>query len=241
MKVRAAIFDVYKTLLRVDVPASDPGERWRQLCQDFFHVPPQLTWPEFLSAGNEIIARQHALARERGITFPEILWPRIVSEVLPEFSRLEPHLQEEFVFQQMQVGRSVSLQSGAGDALKLLRERQCVLGIASNAQAYTLRELRESLAQAGLDLGVFKRELCFWSFENGFSKPDPHVFRILAARLEAREILPEETVVVGDRLDNDIGPAQTQGFLTWHLHIAPETKPGAGDWSRFLHEIERDN
>lgn len=238
MKIQAAIFDVYKTLLRVDEPATGPAERWQRVCHDFFHAAPTHSWPAFLSACEAIIVRQHATARERGIAYPEILWPRIVSEVLPEFSRLEPHLQEEFIFQQMQVGRTVSLQPGAGDVLKLLRERQCVLGIASNSQAYTLRELRESLAQAGLDLGMFKRELCFWSFEHGFSKPDPHVFRILAARLEARDISPQESVMVGDRLDNDILPAQSQGFSTWQFHTGGEAKANAGNWTEFIRWID---
>ena len=58
---------------------------------------------------------------------------------------------------------------------------------------------------------MFDPELRFWSFENGFSKPDPHVFRILTARLEARGISPSETLMVGDRFDNDIEPARAHG------------------------------
>ena len=38
-------------------------------------------------------------------------------------------------------------------ALRWLKERRCLLGIASNAQAYTLRELQEALAAARTGAG----------------------------------------------------------------------------------------
>jgi FMN phosphatase YigB (HAD superfamily) len=129
--------------------------------------------------------------------------------------------QEEFVFRQMQTGRTISLQGGTGEVLTRLRERGCVLGIASNSQAYTLRELREHLAPAGLSLDLFDRDVCFWSFAHGFSKPDPHVFQILTARLKERGIRSVETLMVGDRLDNDIEPVQAFGWQTWLLTSSP--------------------
>jgi FMN phosphatase YigB (HAD superfamily) len=104
--------------------------------------------------------------------------------------------------------------------------------LASNAQAYTLRELDAALDGSGLSRAIFEPDLCFFSFAHGFSKPDPHVFRLLTARLRARGIPPHETLMVGDRLDNDIAPARTQGWQTWQLKSPPE--PGAGpggDWA----------
>ena len=80
---------------------------------------------------------------------------------------------------------------------------------------------------------VFEPDLCFWSYRHGFSKPDPHVFRILTARLEARGLRPAEILMVGDRLDNDIEPARAHGWLTWRLARAAQTDvppPAAGDW-----------
>ena len=117
-------------------------------------------------------------------------------------------------------------------------DRECVglesgveMGIASNAQPYTLRELEESLQKRRLSLAVFARELCFWSFEHGFSKPDPHVFRLLSARLRTRGVRPDETLMVGDRSDNDIEPAQGQGWQTWKLDSAREGA-NEGGWDR---------
>jgi FMN phosphatase YigB (HAD superfamily) len=103
------------------------------------------------------------------------------------------------------------------------------MGIASNAQPYTLRELEGALLGRGLSLAVFTPELCFWSFEHGFSKPDPHVVRLLSARLRARGVRPDDTLMVGDRMDNDIEPARAQGWQTWKLAVAPQG-PSEGDW-----------
>ena len=111
-----------------------------------------------------------------------------------------------------------------------------LLGIASNAQAYTLRELHEALVTHRLGMDLFERDLCFWSFEHGFSKPDPHVFQILTARLAARGISPSDTLMVGNRLDSDIAPAKAHGWQTWQLSASP-TEDGtiAGHWNQFIH------
>jgi FMN phosphatase YigB (HAD superfamily) len=101
--------------------------------------------------------------------------------------------------------------------LKRLVRANIALGIVSNCQPYTRRELNRALASAGLRWTLFMRPLCFLSFEHGFSKPDPHVFRLLTARLAAMGIAPAEALVVGDREDHDIEPARRQGFQIWHL------------------------
>ena len=45
----------------------------------------------------------------------------------------------------------------------------------------------------------------------GISKPDPRIF---LAALERANCAPQDAVMVGDRLDNDIAPAQALGFTT---------------------------
>ena len=49
------------------------------------------------------------------------------------------------------------------------------------------------------------------SHEYGLAKPDPQVF---AAALSNAQCEAEEALMVGDRLDNDIGPAKAHGFNT---------------------------
>jgi len=73
-----------------------------------------------------------------------------------------------------------------------LHQKGHVLGIGSNSQAYTLPELRAGLVPYGLSLELFEPTLCFFSYEYGFKKPDPYVFRIISVRLEAKGINPYE-------------------------------------------------
>lgn len=217
MNARAIIFDVYGTLLEVGPPPPDGEEQWERLWAELGRAGPRLSRLEFSVACHQVIGRRHAAARARGIAWPEVHWPSVVMEVLPEVARLSPADQDEFVFRQIQTGRTTRMGAEVAAALRRLSDDACLLGIASNAQAYTVRELRDGLAPHGLALDLFDPELCFWSFAHGFSKPDPHVFQILATRLAARGIGPGEVLMVGDRLDNDIQPARVQGWQTWQV------------------------
>ena len=238
MKVRAAIFDVYGTLLEVGPAPSSADERWKALFRDTFNSEPALSRLDFSIATNRAIAMRHAEAKARGIQFPEIVWPSVVGEVLPGFSRLAASVQNEFIFRQIQIGRTTQLKPGVGYALQLLVNRGCVLGIASNAQHYTIRELQDALSGNGARFNQFDPGLCIWSFENGFSKPDPHVFQILQARLEARGISTAETLVVGDRMDNEIEPARACGMQTWHLTTSPSSAPKSGNWEALANQLQ---
>jgi FMN phosphatase YigB (HAD superfamily) len=225
MNIRAVIFDIYGTLLEVGPPPPDADARWQLLWHDLLRAEPRLSRLQFSAACGQVIARHHKFAQARGIPWPEVHWPAVVFEVLPEVARLPHHEQEQFLFGQIQTGHSTRMAAGTATALRWLKDRPGLLGIASNAQAYTLRELTEALAAHELGMDLFESHLCFWSFEHGFSKPDPHVFQILTARLAALGISPRETLMIGDRLDNDIEPAQAYGWRTWQFG------PGAQeDW-----------
>lgn len=217
MKPEAIIFDLYNTLLRVALPRTDTDEEWTKLCSEMLGTPPPLSHLEFSLACREAVAKQQQEVRAQGIAFPEIDWPQIVATALSAFSSLSSHQQREFVRRQIALAHTVSLVPEAVAVLKKMSDRGVLLGIASNAQAYSLNEFADELAPHGLGLNLFAKELCFWSFEHGFSKPDPYVFRILTARLGAQGIRPDGVLMVGDRLDNDIEPARSQGWMTWHI------------------------
>ena len=117
----------------------------------------------------------------------------------------------------------------AADALGAARHASLRLGLASNCQPYSLRELEAVLAAAALSRDLFDPWLTFLSFEHGFSKPDPHVFQFLTIRLAARGISPVATLMVGDRCANDIAPAKNHGWRTWQF-AADATGEGAGGW-----------
>jgi putative hydrolase of the HAD superfamily len=232
MTIRAVVFDIYGTLLEVGPAPPDADARWQRLCHDLLHIHKPLSRLSFSVASSQVIARHHQAARARGIRWPEVHWPSVVAEVLPELAQLAPQDQEEFLFRQIQTDHTTHMAAETAAMLRWLKERQCLLGTASNAQPYTLLELNEALGTHALALDLFDRHLCFWSFEHGFSKPDPHVFQILTARLAALRISPRNTLMVGDRLDNDIEPAKAHGWQTWQLGPV-----GDGDWAGLRHTL----
>lgn len=231
MKIRAVIFDVYKTLLEVGPPPVDADQRWSVLCREYFGPQTGVTLAELNARVEAVIAREHAQAKAVGIPKPEIYWPDVAKEALPELAALSSGKVDDFLFAHAQLQRTVRLMSGAAEVLKKLIEAKTLLGIASNAQPYTLRELKAALRFERLDMDIFRPDLMYWSFAGGFSKPDPHVFRLLTARLAALGVRAVDTLMVGDRADNDITPARAQGWQTWHIVSAPgDLAQGQGDW-----------
>lgn len=232
MSLRAVIFDLHGTLLETGPPPDDAAEQWHRLWQVMFFGPtPRLTLQEFATQCGQAIARAHALKRATGVPHPEVFWPDIVGEVLPELARLTPEARDEFLFQQLRLRQTIRLMPGAADVLRQLTRTGVLLGLASNCQPCSLRAFDVALQSVGLARNLFSADLCFFSFEHGFSKPDPEVYRWLGARLRALGVRPSETLMVGDRPDDDVIPPQAQGWQTWHLTTQPA--PGestAGDW-----------
>ncbi len=230
MSPRAVIFDVYGTVLELHHEPDGVEERWRNLFAETFGRQPGAGFADTAEACRKAVTRMHGEAKALGIGFPEVVWPSVMCEVLPGLRDLAQTRLDAFIYGYCQLTRKVALNPGVAVLLPRLKAAGVLLGIASNAQAYTLREMRECFAAGGLDWArLFEPNLCFWSFQHGFSKPNPHVFRILTTRLEAEGIHPPEILMVGDRLDNDIDPARAHGWQTWWLNASPGQIRG-GDW-----------
>jgi putative hydrolase of the HAD superfamily len=238
MMIRAFVFDIYNTLLEVGPAPPDSEARWLRLCQEAGGGTPALSLAEFDARCQEAIGTTRAIARTRGVRFPEVFWPDIARAVLPTLGVLSEGRLDAFLYEHAQLKRTVRLMAGAGEALAELRRRGASLGLCSNCQPYTLRELTGALGQAGLSLGIFDPPLCFYSFQAGFSKPDPQAFGLLARELAARQVPLAEALFAGDSLDDDIHPAQSQGWRTWHLAGVPEGTPG-GDWFGLLEWVRQ--
>jgi len=231
MKARALIADIYNTLIEVGPPPADVAQRWEFLWQDMLADPVRLTLEEFADSSEKLIAREHQSAIRVGVQNPEIYWPAVAKEALPELARLAERESDEFLYQHARLQRTARLMPGAGEVLRSLVETGVLLGLASNCQPYSMRELDDALATARLSRSVFKPELCFFSFATGFSKPNPHAFRHLRAQLQVCGIPPAAALLVGDRLANDLEPARLHGFQTWHLCAdTPSDGHVGGDW-----------
>jgi FMN phosphatase YigB (HAD superfamily) len=230
---KAVLFDVYQTLLWVGPPPADAGLRWCGLWTETLGFAPRLSLEEVAAATASVIQRDHSAAKERGILFPEVFWPSVVRRAVPELSRLTEAALDQFLFRHAQLARTVKLMPGATEVLRPLSALGVPLGLASNAQPYTLRELDAAFADAGIARSPFRPDLVFWSYLHGYAKPDPHIFRALGARLLVEGIAAEEILMVGDREDNDIEPARAQGWRTWQLTPIPVAEStNAGDWQQ---------
>lgn len=227
--LKAVICDVYKTLLEVEHHEADAESRWADLHANHFGGPPGITLEHLAERCRHVVSEDHAEAHHCGVSHPEVVWAGVMRRALPAFAGLSGERGEQFLFEHIQLLRTLRLAPSCPRLFSICQSAGIVLGIVSNAQPYTLRELDEMLGGAGLSRDLFAPDLCVWSFENGFSKPDPHVFRLLSFRLQRRGIRPDETLVIGDRMDNDIEPARAQGFQTWWLNESAE-----GNWQALL-------
>ncbi|HEY6675490.1 MAG TPA: HAD family hydrolase [Terrimicrobium sp.] len=234
--VRAIIFDVYKTILDVGEAPLDAEKRWRNLLVQTLGSTLDVGLDELANRCAGIVREDHSEARGRGIDHPEVNWPTVMKRALPILNSLSEAKLANFIFHHAQLSRTLKLTPSCGSLLRRCVQSGILLGIASNAQAYTLRELQVALKKARLDLAIFQADLTFWSFQHGFSKPDPYVFQTLRARLLNRRIASAETLMVGDREDNDLLPAETIGWRRWQFSHCSENA-NRGNWeslARFL-------
>ena len=81
------------------------------------------------------------------------------------------------------------------------------LGVIANQPPGTA----ERLHAFGLDKYI---RLIVASAEEGIAKPDPHIFQLA---LERADCTPRSAAMVGDRLDNDIAPANMLGMTTMRI------------------------
>ena len=225
MKIRAAIFDIYDTLLERGPAPVDAEPRWQELWRRALGSSAPLGLGQFAGECERLVWSEHEAARALGVTHPEVFWPDILAKARPELAGLSKEAREDFAFRHGQLLHTARLMPGAADALKKLRRSQVLLGLASNAQPYTKRELENELAQVGLNPKMFHPALGLFSFELGFSKPDPHFFRLLRTRLHLIRIEAPQILFVGNRPENDLAPARAQGWQTW---LISNTRDGSG-------------
>ncbi len=90
-----------------------------------------------------------------------------------------------------------------------MRKRGYFIGIAGNQS----RDLLDSMLTLGLDA-----DLITTSDHLGFDKPSPKFFEALLSQTGFR---PEDAAYVGDRVDNDILPAQAAGMTGVFIERGP--------------------
>ncbi len=235
-RIRAVIFDVYRTLLVLGPVRSLPVDEWHQLCITSFGREASLDWKGFERDWEKRVVHEHENLRKLGIANGEIHAAGLVREILPEAADCSLATIDAFLLRMMRAVRSATLAPFAWEILQILALQKVVCGIASNAQAYSLVELEEALPRNANGMARFHPSLLMWSHLLGVAKPSPLVFRILTARLAHMDVEPGEILMVGDRWDRDIAPARAQGWQVYQIEVGKEEK----SWCRlrdFLQEV----
>jgi len=185
----------------------------------------------------ELIAESHERSRTAGIEYPEVVIEQIWQWILEDCRRVgfvsgfdEPLLDTAYraaYFFDASIQHNY-LYPGIADCLTKLSEVGLVQGIISNAQFYTpiqlRRLLREELYRDSVELeDFFDASLVFFSYELGYSKPNPGAFQKADRMLVQQGIKPEEVVYIGNDMLNDVWAAAQAGWRTI-LFAADETQ-----------------
>lgn len=189
--------------------------------------PPEKTLSDFY---NGIIALNHEKAVKSGVNFPEVKIEEVWSLLLMILKRngydASQHFQAEeseipryiaFTYNFLSLGRQ--LYPGVLEAIEELKKNNITVGILSNAQFYTPIDLTlmfrdQSGGRYDDYLELFDVDLTFYSYEYGVSKPNQLLFRRLYDVLYEYQILPSQTIFIGNDLSVDIQPAQEAGMRT---------------------------
>lgn len=166
-----------------------------------------------------------------GIAHPEVRIDEIWFKLLEKFDPGKPttinFAREVALFFERQANPK-QFQPRAYEVLTALEKRGLRQGIISNAQFYTPVELSELLREESNGAirtydSIFDARLVFFSFDLGVAKPDLTAFRRAVEALTRENVMPDDCVLVGNSVVNDIAPAQHLGFKT--VLFAPEAVP----------------
>lgn len=212
---KAILFDVYGTMvisIAGDITAGKPFHddlkpkgQIQRLLNDFgIDMSPQKVKERFSA---EVI-RQHRRLKAQGIDHPEICYPDIWASVL---ERTDAEALKVFAARYETTINPVWPMPHLKKTLAVLKEKQVVMGIISNAQFFTPMLFPAVLGQNLIQLG-FCPDLLFFSYEHGYAKPSDYLFKKAAAVLTKFGIQPKETAYIGNDMLNDVLPAQRAGF-----------------------------
>ncbi len=178
-----------------------------------------------LETYSQRIIESHQHSKDQGIEFPEVYINRIWDDLLRKyFGKNDADLTSKQIG--YQVGyfydhalQAMSLYPGIAECLISVKQAKLEQGIISNAQFYTplrlRRLLRLSLTNPNMELDeLFDDSVVFFSFEMGFSKPNPLTFDKCLHALKSKNIKTHEVVFIGNDMRNDMMAASRAGCKT---------------------------
>lgn len=224
--IRAAIFDIYGTLLISNTTKEQSVKQeanQEEILRDalayanFEILEPQVSLSEVYE---QYVDGHYGIRRAEGIEYPEInigdVWQDFLNELFTQGvidgDLTEKTIRRAILYYECQVN-PVWPRAGTLEFLRTLQDKDIYSGAISTAQFYTPLAL-ETLYQNSLETLGFKRSLCIWSFEHKQLKPSSALFKLCTERLHELGIEPDETLYVGNDMRCDIIPAHQAGFKT---------------------------
>jgi len=236
--VAAVLWDVYGTLLALSVGDLERALAQKDTMRTAFRrTIKEFGFGRFLDGDPpdslmQLYVREientHRRKRSRGVFSPEVkiehIWLRIIRRLAKRGYRPDGQLHEIDLNLAFRVAyffddvyQAKILYPGARETLECVRELEIRQGVISNAQFYTPVGLRMLFRRAGVrDVDpmkhFFDRQLVFFSYALGVSKPNPLAFERARSRLEKRGIESGRVLYVGNDVLNDMMPAREFGF-----------------------------
>ncbi|MDA8138495.1 MAG: HAD family hydrolase [Desulfobacteraceae bacterium] len=207
-RFQAILFDVYGTLLIIapeEIDATQPSKLLADMLGRYGirDAPAQI-----IAAFRNAIDQSHQKAHQQGVDHPEIdiisIWQTVLGIKNPEVASAVA-LEYELIH------HAVYAMPGLAALLATYRQAGVTMGIISNAQFYT-PPLLEHFLGASLAQWGFDPRLIFFSWQWGQAKPASLMFQKAKAVLAQMNIAAEDTLFVGNDVDNDIVPAKAIGF-----------------------------
>ena len=194
------IFVDFGNVLFIDEPLLE--HTWEEIYRTIRNNGEKVSFAELMRLREErVLAHQDSAphATVGALLLGAVGWERVRGKVAEDFR------QDYFAFN--------FLIRGAEEVLARLSVRYSLAVVANQPQVF-----RQALQK--VDLEKFF-EVIGISGERGLSKPSPAFFR---AMLEEAGCAPKEAIMVGDRIDNDIEPAQRLGMRTIWFNLKPEVQ-----------------
>jgi len=209
MKAKGLIFDLYGTL--IDLKSSESYEEFNKislwLSEENIQVSGGTLMNYYRQRCNELY--NNAFSK---VKFPEVDILQVLRDAITLFSGEDKGeyfaKKSAMAFRTLTI-KDIRLYPHTRKVLRELKRRKYRIGMISNAQAaFTMPEIEDLKLEQFFDFIILSSDV-------GVSKPDSQIYRLASRQIE---LLPEETVFIGDDLHGDIFGAQNHGFKTVYVN-----------------------
>jgi FMN phosphatase YigB (HAD superfamily) len=217
--IKAVLLDLDNTLLRNPDEVFAPA--YLALAEDFF-----VDYAGYKSMSRSLLNVIRVLLGKRDMqrTNTEIALGIISQAVECEIEALEPMFTEFYQAAYPKLRDCVEPVTTAPALVNLLKQRAISVVIATNP-IYPWEAIRQRLVWAGLPDQITDYALVTNADNMHFAKPDPAFYAEVVARVGVE---PDEAIMVGDSINNDIFPATEVGLHTYHI-IDPDSNKATAE------------